>query len=555
MTEPTRRLPDPTVDPDGKLVAKSALTPQAMTTRGAVAIPSTKVLPVVVVPGIMGTNLRVTKNKKVKLPDGLEHGEAAWAPPNGMAGNIAALSAWSRRDAAQRQRILDGDYTEVDGEGKIDLPFASNGLTEDQARLRGWGEVHWDSYGGLLVDLHMKLSTTYYKPLFRDPTLTEHWQAVMKYDRRLWDAADMPALTEAELQNFARFQYPVYACGYNWTQSNEYSAGRLKQRVEDIIQFWTSRKFDCKQVILVTHSMGGLVARACAKQIPDKIAGVVHGVMPALGAPLAYRRMACGTESFSPSTGETIETRGFATILGNTPALATPAMATSGGALELLPNHLYPSPWLFASYFDGDDYKDMGRLGYDNNYGTYRDFKAWWGPIDVTLVDPAGKYASARGGAAGAVTKAVNQAEKFHRKLLDTFYHPNTYAYYGADRNHLSYGVFKWETRDQSAKNPDTHPVVAIGERVASTSEDERRINFPKWTTAYHQWMSEIGFRPSVQDAPGDGTVSHQSGDGPRGKVRRVFRTAGYDHQGSYKDKHMLMLTHYLIAKIAQEVK
>jgi hypothetical protein len=40
-----------------------------------------------------------------------------------------------------------------------------------------------------------------------------------------------------------------------------------------------------------------------------------------------------------------------------------------------------------------------------------------------------------------------------------------------------------------------------------------------------------------------------------RGKVRRVFRTAGYDHQGSYKDRHMLTLIHHLIVKIVQEAK
>jgi len=65
----------------------------------------------------------------------------------------------------------------------------------------------------------------------------------------------------------------------------------------------------------------------------------------------------------------------------------------------------------------------------------------------------------------------------------------------------------------------------------------------------------QISFVPGQQDTAGDGTVPHQSGDGPRGKARRVFRTTGYDHQGSYADEHMRLLTHHLICKIAQEAK
>jgi hypothetical protein len=42
---------------------------------------------------------------------------------------------------------------------------------------------------------------------------------------------------------------------------------------------------------------------------PDKILGVIHGVMPALGAPLAYRRLACGTECDNPANDSSTTTR------------------------------------------------------------------------------------------------------------------------------------------------------------------------------------------------------------------------------------------------------
>ena len=50
------------------------------------------------------------------------------------------------------------------------------------------------------------------------------------------------------------------------------------------------------KVIIVTHSMGGLVARRAAMMLAeqgqeDKILGVVHGAQPVMGAPALYRRL------------------------------------------------------------------------------------------------------------------------------------------------------------------------------------------------------------------------------------------------------------------------
>ena len=148
--------------------------------------------------------------------------------------------------------------------------------------------------------------------------------------------------------------------------------------------------------------MGGLVARACAKRIPDKIAGVIHGVMPALGAPVAYRRIASGTETSSPSNGpvENLTASRLAKILGETPQKTTPVLATSPGALQLLPNHLYPQPWLHvrvvksvggardATYGVKDGGGRYETTSYDplhfpnaklqNPYDIYRDTTSWY---------------------------------------------------------------------------------------------------------------------------------------------------------------------------------
>jgi pimeloyl-ACP methyl ester carboxylesterase len=556
MTEPTRRLPDPIVNPDGKFVGRSVLTPEAMKTRGAIAIPSSRVIPVILVPGIMGSNLRATTKKNQPQNRELSAGSPAWRPPNGVQDSLAEVKLWKGRNPAQRQRILDGDTLEVDDTGLIVLPGDFEGIEAAHMRNRWWGEVHSDSYGPLLADLHLKLNTTFIQTLFGGKrTPSYHWDKVMKYDRAKWNATDMPALTEAELEKFAQYQYPVYACGYNWIQSNERSAERLKNRVLEIIKFWTDRKFDCKQVILVTHSMGGLVGRACAKQIPEKIVGVVHGVMPALGAPLAYRRIACGTERSSPGAGklDRVKMEGFSDIAGSTPEFTTPAMATACGALELLPNHLYPSPWLFASVKKPDGtIVDVSKLQFNNIYDFYRNFDVWFRLIDPDLADPAGKYKENSDGAKRVIDRAVKQAEKLHTKVLDTYYHPNTYAYYGADEEKWSFGVFRWVTDEQHALTEPLNKIIPAGTGKGTTFSGDRYVVIPE---ALRSPMRAILFVPGEQDTSGDGTVSQQSGEGPRGKVRRLFRTTGYDHQGSYANEHMLKLTHHLICKIVQEAK
>lgn len=555
MSDPTRRLPDPEIGPDGKLISKSVLTPKVMKTRGAIPVPSSKVIPVIVVPGIMGSNLRANTDEKLPQNEELKPGDPAWRPPNGILAGLAEAKEWKRRDPRQRQKILDGDTLEVDDRGRIDIPTYLHWFSVRRARQWGWGELHWDSYGELLCELQRNLNSTFSRTRqLGKTTPNDHWEMVIKYDRSRWSAPDMPALTEAELQKFAEYQFPVYACGYNWIQSNERSAERLKQKVLDTIDFWRKRGYDCKQVILITHSMGGLVARACAKQIPEKIVGVVHGVMPALGAPLCYRRIACGTESSAPGKrwDENVAMAKFAEIAGDTTEKTTPTMATACGPLELLPNHLYPSPWLFASvkHIDGKT-TELMPLHSGNPYDLYRDVTSWYRLINPKLADPAKKYkGNGYGSVIARIKSAIDQAEKFHTKILNDYYHPNSYAYYGADEEQLSFGKFCWVTTDKAATNESVKKVLPVARPLAHTFNGGRNVELPRSDIFAGR---TVYFSPSEQDAAGDGTVSHYSGVGPRGKVKKLFRTSGYDHQGSYKNEAMLALTKHLIVKIVQE--
>lgn len=577
MSEPTRPLPPPSPLPGGGWAIDSFTSSTEYKVMGLALVPTDRVVPVIFVPGIMGTNLRAKRTLRPNSPVNEKNAKVApggvvWRPPNGMKEGLNASDQWKTVSPADRQRLFDGPTLEVDDRGAVMLEDAAYGyvLTAAEARARGWGEVHADSYGALLDALEIRLNHTF-EPDYKGngSVLRKHWQDVMACPPAKWGLREFEPLTLAHLKKHAQYNFPVYAVGYNWLDDCEHSSRRLEKRILEIIAFWTGAKRRCDRVILVTHSMGGLVARACARRIPDKIAGVIHGVMPALGAPAAYRRLACGTESSSPDNGplDDLAASRLALILGETTEKTTPVLATSPGALELLPNHLYPGPWLHVRVMTGiatpparigghTDGAGHGPATRDclhlpggrapNPYDLYRDMNSWYRLINPALADPAGKYKQKPGGVEKAIKEAIETAERFHRSLGD-YYHPNTYAFYGDDQHKRAYGQVRWVAWQQAgAATVVTAINVGAAAFLGHTELGQRRVRL--------EGKADLLFALEQQDARGDGTVPHQSGTGPRGKVRQVFATQGYDHQGSYKHSDMLMLTLRLVVKIVQEM-
>lgn len=547
MNEPTRPLAAPYEDNEGNLRAFAPLSPKGSTTRGRLPIPPTKVVPVIVVAGIMGSNLRTNTNSSAKKNAELKPGEAAWRPPNGTNEGLDEAKKWKTRSPAVRQRILDQDTLEVDTNGPIPSGLPSPYFVWDEkiAIERGWGEIHASSYGLLLLTLQQNLNTTY-RSVWGNPTLEDNWFEVNRYDRTKWGVGKDgigAALTDEELKKFAQFHYPVYAFGYNWLKSNEISAASLKSRIESIIAYWKGKQRECNSVLLVTHSMGGLVARACAKNIPEKIVGIIHGVMPTLGAPACYRRLACGTESSSPSNSalDNIKAEKFAEIAGRNIAETTPVLATAAGPLELLPNHLYPRPWLFSEIKSPHKESEIVPLPVNDPYDLYADFKSWYRMIDPAFADPAKKFGA---NLEQNIKAAIGQAKKFHTEILGEYYHPNTFVFYAADKLKLSFGTCKWVV----ASPPST---FSAG-KLAAAKPHGYGIGGGRKVESEKGLIVEL--QPSVQDAEGDGTVPAQSGAAPEGKVRQVFRTQGYSHQESYITPEMLSLTQHLIVKLMQTI-
>lgn len=114
---------------------------------------SRRMIPVVFVPGVMGSNLlglrpRRRFNGSIELTK-----EPVW-----LLDSMADAATWIPVGAEFRKIMLDPGTTSVYGGGK--LP-AGTSLTADEMRRRGWGEVAHISYGGFLAWLENALNDTH----------------------------------------------------------------------------------------------------------------------------------------------------------------------------------------------------------------------------------------------------------------------------------------------------------------------------------------------------------------------------------------------------------
>src|SRR5205823_14044804 len=111
------------------------------------------------------------------------------------------------------------------------------------------------------------------------------------------------------------------------------SGKKLAVRIKEIITEASEITGLCEKVILITHSMGGLVARWASEKAGAKasILGIIHGVQPVTGAAAAYWRIKAGFEGTGPTSR----------VLGHSAHEVTPILGNIPGGLQLLPNKLY----------------------------------------------------------------------------------------------------------------------------------------------------------------------------------------------------------------------
>lgn len=538
---------------DGDTVrAKSVLSPEGFPVRALVKLYPKRIIPIIFVPGIMGTNLRVKDST-----------ERAWRPPNGKLAGLIQVIQYLGRDASARKAVLHPDRVEVDEAGPVKL----TGKVERQlkgspdldpeklARLFGWGELHQDSYGRILNNLQERLHDI----LNVDGSPDEAWQKLVLEQQKVHQfGAEKPfdELTPDDLKRFAIAAYPVHAVGYNWLQSNNVSVKRLVEKIDAITDFYKNTlQKDCEKVILVTHSMGGLVARACTQLQgqSDKVLAVLHGVMPAIGAPATYKRMRAGFEGVEQ------------VLLGRNAAEATAVLTQAPGPMELLPTAEYQAKltggaqhWLRAHYRNqkAEHQEVSSFLGEGDPYETiYRNNADWWRLVKSELINPDKDKAAKN--AATDDNESLLHADADFTQYLETLrtardmhaglkgqYHGNCHAYYAADNAQPAWGEVKW-----SASIPVGD--FSKGEIVDDDLNGTLKVKFGE-----NLCKLEI----AGQDLPGDGTVPELSGQAPKAHVKQIFRHEGkrkghvsYDHQGSYSNDFTTGLALYSIVKLTLE--
>ena len=553
-------------------VSQGFVTPQQDRTPQVQCILPKKVLPIIFIPGIMGSNLRMRSDRQEEI--GQDH-NISWRPDN------TSVTIQQYDDSpAERQMRLDPEVTEVDTydaeknitgnrnetsdqrneavryswgyggwrrlDGPLlqgDSPTTKGGRTQDQkARARGWGEVYFGSYQSILAFCENKLNSAFsnrsidiYLKNYITNVDPNDWGAHPKASLK---AVDVDAIRTAVTGCW----FPVHAMGYNWLKSNRISGVDIAKRVSSLIENYQSQGFKCERVILITHSMGGLVARAAIHpgigKIGDKVLGVVHGVMPAVGAGAAYKRMRCGVES----TWYSLPTQIGAAILGNSGKDVTAVLASAPGALQLLPSRLYGNRWLqfrrneelIRSWPEKCPYEEI-----------YKVRGKWYSLFRVEWINPAGLKTAG----ISQTLRHLDEAKKFHEDIEDT-YHENSYAHYGADTDRKAWHKVVWQVNSTAVfQNVEALSIVADDQRGKLKLVDKAR------TEKSH----EIIFDAEMQDAaePGDQTVPLHSGDAQlrSGKFKGIFRQSGYEHQASFDDKTAIDATLYSLFKIISTMK
>ncbi len=574
---------------------------------GTAEIEDLRVIPVIFLPGIMGTNL------KVKPKDDGEDSIAVWRYDS-----KTSLLGWTLPSSGpkERKRLLHPDRVKIDNRGlipmspdvqkHIDLVIAtqypSNIADKEEMerftkallkaeeedhpekklfgsrRDRGWGEVAAPSYGAFLDALQTALYRD--KPTKKDNTLSAIYQKLV--DEPLGLEFGVDSLDETYLEVMKLYQFPVHVVGYNWLGSNILSAKRLGEEVDRIIDKYQTQGMKCSKVILVTHSMGGLVARYYSECLEgrDKIYGIVHGVMPSVGAAATYTRMKRGTENTESGLAGAV---GYLTshILGRNAAEMVAIGSQSSGALELLPANNYGDDWLKVVDRDGSILTlpadlPVGEDGKKENClysGLYLNRDKWWKLMDENLLNPFNTTLNKRQIDSDWLeyeNLIKDNVKPFQEQLADK-YHPYTYSFYGKAKGGELSAAYRtqetavWSGALASGQIGETPPAPKMNDERLYLSEvsadrtvkdelspEEQAWAFKGDNNVVYGW---VGQRFTLRDAceNGDGTVPLRAGQIVHENIRERLAVQVL-HEAAYRDTLSQAFTLRSIIKIAQQV-
>ncbi|PUE89392.1 hypothetical protein C7T79_22890, partial [Xanthomonas oryzae pv. oryzicola] len=244
---PQERVATRYVDAQGHTIYAWNLTSSKLTDPVKLYMPSHRIVPIVFVPGIMGSNLKALKDIYRSGQDGKASSRKKIATKGQRIWNVDSMTSpvradnsisWPGQDAAARQLMLNMDAVEVDDRGSIELRseesnvyLPDEGRTRsaqrrreeirqarlDDKRRRGWGTVSWCSYGAFLNWLEEQLAGATYRNGKPSLAFLELFKHVGSSPTGAIHAP--PPLTEEQIKKLVKFRFPVHAVGYNWLKS------------------------------------------------------------------------------------------------------------------------------------------------------------------------------------------------------------------------------------------------------------------------------------------------------------------------------------------------
>jgi len=376
--------------------------------------------------------------------------------------------------------------------------------------------------------------------------------------------APAPALTDEEYKKAIKYRYDVWGAGYNWMQSNGKSADDVWKFIKDeVLEFYSKKGIKLnakKQVLLISHSMGGVVARSlCAKldaKHEEAILGVLHIAQPAAGAPATYRIMRAG------------DTGVIQMMSGRNAAETTGVLARAQGALELLPFAKYNNeqPWLTCAELPDRKARQTLDLPFKDSKTKIRDpytsiYKTteWYGllPDQSLKLALEGKEATDTNltKVRNDFSSIIDDVGELHKSITITYrYHPVMYAIWGeSEYKGLLEDLRAWEKLrwDQEEKT--------------YRSSDEPVFDYSEYRDNGLGCVSAGNYKNILRETPvpGDGTVPDASARDQKAAATIYFIQGdgngvhndkeGWSHQKACNDPRVKWAAIYSIIKLVSE--
>lgn len=498
--------------------------------------PPTRVVPVIFLPGVMGSNLRSKKDKK-----------SIWRIRTGTLGKANDALSWLFTSANKRRKLLNPETTEVDFTQHVDNNDNESTYFANSRKKRGWGSVLQFSYAEPLEKLQKELLVWegYYNKSKSDNGVCsenssdEHFRndSIFRHvlSKKISPDDESP-LSIDETITYRSLLLPLHAFGYNWLQDNAQSAQDLARYIDEVLNLYkTNVNGDIghglafekgnEKVILVTHSMGGLVSRYASEllntPVKNKILGIVHGVMPDLGSPTAYKMMKIGEHSMP-----------MGLVLGMSATRLMSVLAQSPAPLQLLPSPKYNDgqPWLRIEKGSPDGIADLllPEKG-DPFEEIYLQDGVWWKMYESNILDKDPELTNSN---IKSYKKTIRNLVRPFIENIDGQYHENTYQFYGSyfDKHkpkdsRRSDETVTWKLRDKTSwlwLSDDSRETDGYG--------DKREYTLVKSSYAWKNTPSN-----DYEGGSGDGTVPELSINlQAKGRFKEILKM-NVDHQNAYQ--------------------